>query len=115
MNGLDLFFIPFGSFHVSPAFLHLENSIIGRVMIGFHNMRDVTFQEYGLQQPGFNLIGKNKDFLKSLPEENKRGAIKSLIGQVGAENAQTGSDLDETLVLLSRQAWRARNPRLDLF
>jgi TPR repeat protein len=58
---------------------------------------------------------KNKDFLKSLPVEGKRGLIKSLIGQVGAENAQTGSDLDETLVLLSRQAWRARNPRLDLF
>jgi TPR repeat protein len=58
---------------------------------------------------------KNRDFLKSLPEEGKRGVIKDLIGQVGAENAQTGSSLDETLVLLSRQAWRTRNPRLDLF
>jgi TPR repeat protein len=58
---------------------------------------------------------KNKAFLKSLPAEDKRSVIKTLIAQVGAENAQTGSDLDETLVLLSRQAWRMRNPRLDLF
>ena len=63
----------------------------------------------------FNATPKNRDFLKSLPAENKRSAIKQLITQVGAENAQTGSDLDKTLVMLSQQAWIARNPRLDLF
>jgi TPR repeat protein len=63
----------------------------------------------------FNATPKNKDFLKSLPAENKRSVIKQLIGQVGAENAQTDSDLDKTLVMLSQQAWIARNPRLDLF
>ncbi len=63
----------------------------------------------------FNATPKNRDFLKSLPAENKRSAIKQLIQQVGAENAQTDSDLDKTLVMLSQQAWVARNPRLDLF
>jgi TPR repeat protein len=63
----------------------------------------------------FNTTPKNRDFLKSLSAEDKRSVIKQLIGQVGAENAQTGSDLDETLVMLSQQAWVARNPRLDLF
>ena len=63
----------------------------------------------------FNTTPKNRDFLKSLSAEYKRNVIKQLIGQVGAENAQTGSDIDETLVMLSQQAWVARNPRLDLF
>ena len=62
----------------------------------------------------FNTTPKIKEFLRSLPAENKRSVIKQLIEQVGGENAQTGSDLDEILVNLSKKAWVARNPRLDL-
>ena len=86
---------------------------------GPSNMRNpekaVEYAGLAIALDKFNATPKNRDFLKSLPAEVKRSVIKQLIGQVGAENTQTGSDLDETLVLLSQQAWVARNPRLDLF
>lgn len=63
----------------------------------------------------YNETPKNKDILKVLPADVKQKVIKDLIGEVGAANAQTGADLDETIVTLSRQAWRSHNPRLDLF
>ena len=63
----------------------------------------------------YNDNPKSKGVLKAMPSDAKQKAIMSLISEVGAEKAETGSGLDETLVLLSRQAWRSRNPRLDLF
>ena len=63
----------------------------------------------------YNETPKNKDILKALPVDTKQKVIKDLIGEVGAANAQTGADIDETIVLLSRQAWRSHNPRLDLY
>ncbi len=86
---------------------------------GPDNLRDadkaVKFSSLSVALDKLNENPKNKDFLKALPVESKRNVIKSLIAEVGAANAQTGADLDETLVMLSRQAWRGRNPRLDLF
>lgn len=86
---------------------------------GTANFRDmdkaVQFSSLSVALDRLNENPKNKDFLKTLPIESKRTVIKSLIAEVGSANAQTGADLDETLVLLSRQAWRGRNPRLDLF
>ncbi len=86
---------------------------------GPSNMRNpqkaVEYAGLAIALDKFNATPKNRDFLKSLPAEDKRSVIKKLIGQVGAENTQTSTDLDETLVLLSQQAWVARNPRLDLF
>ena len=83
------------------------------------NFRDmdkaVQFSSLSVALDKLNENPKNKDFLKSLPIESKRTVIKSLIAEVGPANAQTGAELDDTLVLLSRQAWRGRNPRLDLF
>ena len=83
------------------------------------NMRDVEksveFAALAVALDRYNETPKDKSFLKSLPAESKRSVIKNLIAQVGADNAQAGSDIDETLVLLSQQAWRARNPRMDLF
>ena len=58
---------------------------------------------------------KYKAVLKALPADAKQKAIKELITEVGAANAQSGADLDETLVLLSRQAWRNSSPMLSQF
>jgi TPR repeat protein len=58
---------------------------------------------------------KEKVALKSLPPEAKTQAMKKLVSEVGAENLETTSDLDQTLVALSRKAWQMRNPRLDMF
>ena len=86
---------------------------------GSSNLRDldkaVQFAALSVALDRRGEIPKNTAILKALPTEAKRNAIKALISQVGVANAQTGADLDETLVLLSREAWRLRNPRLDLF
>ena len=62
-----------------------------------------------------NEAPNNKDVLKALPAQAKQKVIKDLVAEVGAANAQSGADLDETLVLLSRQAWRNRNPLISQF
>ncbi len=56
-----------------------------------------------------------KETLNSVPAEAKAMAVKQLVAEVGADNLETSSNLDETLVMLSQKAWQMRNPRLDLF
>lgn len=75
----------------------------------------VKFASLAVALDRYNENPKNKDVLKALPSAAKQKMIKDLISEVGPANAKTGVDLDETLVLLSQQAWRGRNPRLDLF
>ena len=83
------------------------------------NLRDmdkaVKFTSLSIALDKANEIPKNQSLLKAMPEENKRNAIRALVADVGADKAETGTDLDSTLIMLSRQAWRGRNPRLDLF
>lgn len=75
----------------------------------------VKFASLAVALDRYNENPKNKDVLKALPASAKQKMIKELISEVGAADAKTGVDLDETLVLLSQQAWHIRNPRLDLF
>ena len=63
----------------------------------------------------YKMNAKEKSVLKAMPADAKKLAIKNLVAAVGADNIETGSDLDETLVMMSRKAWQLRNPRLDLF
>lgn len=83
------------------------------------NLRDlekaVQFSGLSVALDKLNDNPANKAFLRALPDGSKRNAIKALIAEVGASNTQTGMDLDETLISLSWQAWRNRNPRVDLF
>ena len=65
-----------------------------------------------------DVAGKNpkeKLNLQNLPMEEKKNTIKKLVAVVGAENVESTSDIDSTLVGLARKAWQIRNPRLDLF
>lgn len=83
------------------------------------NLRDV---DKAVQYAGLSVAldklaenPSNREFLKGLPAESKRNVIKTLMAEVGSAAAETGADLDQTVAGLSLQAWRARNPRLDLF
>jgi uncharacterized caspase-like protein/TPR repeat protein len=58
---------------------------------------------------------KEKINLQKLPIGEKKNTVKKLIDAVGNENVVSTSDIDSTLVGLSRKAWQMRNPRLDLF
>lgn len=86
---------------------------------GPKDRRDVTRAvQYAALAVALDIYGKDKKSianLAALPDKAKTSAVKKLIATVGVENIETTSDLDQTLVLLSRKAWQNRNPRLDLF
>jgi TPR repeat protein len=86
---------------------------------GPKDRRDVTLAvQYTALAVALDIYGKDKNSianLAGLPDKAKTSAVKKLIAKVGVENIETTSDLNQTLVLLSRKAWQTRNPRLDLF
>lgn len=63
----------------------------------------------------FNENPKAGAELSTLPVRAKTKVIKQLIAELGASDLETASDIDGTLVLLSRKVWQKRNPRYDLF
>lgn len=63
----------------------------------------------------FNENPKAGAELPALPVRAKTRVIKQLIAELGNSDLETASDIDGTLVLLSRKVWQKRNPRYDLF
>ena len=63
----------------------------------------------------FNENPKAGAELSALPVSAKTKVIKQLIAELGTSDLETASDIDGTLVLLSRKVWQKRNPRYDLF
>ena len=86
---------------------------------GPKGMRDaqkaVWFSSLAVALDAYGDNPSEKANLQALPAEAKKQAVKKLIAEIGAANLETDSDLDGTLVMLSRKAWQMRNPRLDLF
>ena len=63
-------------------------------------------------------FGEHKDqaqSLQALPLAEKKKTVEKLDAELGSEAPAPSADINDTLVLLSRQAWQKRNPRLDLF
>jgi TPR repeat protein len=81
--------------------------------------RDVTRAvQYAALAVALDIYGTDKDSMRNLaalPDKAKSSAVKKLIATVGIDNIETSSDLNQTIVMLSRKAWQTRNPRLDLF
>ena len=86
---------------------------------GPNNLRDLGkaagYSSLSVALDVYNANSKEKATLKAMSADAKKSAIKNLVVTVGADNVETGADMDSTLVILSRKAWQLRNPRVDLF
>jgi TPR repeat protein len=73
---------------------------------------------YSALAKAVDVYGDNPDAgseLKDLPPKAKARAIRRLVDELGAGAVETASDLDQTLIILSRKLWQKNNPRYDLF
>lgn len=73
---------------------------------------------YSALAKAVDVYGENPDAgaeLAGLPAKAKARAIKRLVDELGASAVETATDLDQTLVILSRKLWQKNNPRFDLF
>jgi TPR repeat protein len=75
----------------------------------------VQYSSLSIALDSYDSNAKEKAVLKAMPAAAKKKVIKQLVTEVGNANLETASDIDSTLVVLSRKAWQIRNPRLDLF